>query len=214
MSKKYKWYVVWEGTIPGICESWEECKLRVENYPNAKYKSYNTQEEAIRAYRGNPADEMGVLRAIANAPVQHINYESIPEIITNSLAVDAACSGNPGIMEYRGVDVMSGAELFHLGPFPKASNNIGEFLALVHGLAMLKKQGSPINTIYSDSVTAMAWVRDRKCKSKIDECAENAYLFSLVRRAEKWLRENTYTTRILKWRTVEWGEIPADFGRK
>ena len=117
------------------------------------------------------------------------------------------------IMEYQGVDVKTGARLFHQGPFPKASNNIGEFLALVHGLAMLKKMGSPL-AIYSDSVTAMAWVRDRKCKSKIELCPENAYLFSLVDRAEKWLRENTYTTRIIKWKTEEWGEIPADFGRK
>lgn len=213
MSKNYKWYVVWEGTIPGICDSWEECKARVENYPNAKYKSYKTQEEAIRAFRGNPADEMGILRAIANAPAKHVNYEAIPEIILDSIAVDAACSGNPGIMEYQGVDVKTGARLFHQGPFPKASNNIGEFLALVHGLAMLKKMGSPL-AIYSDSVTAMAWVRDRKCKSKIELCPENAYLFSLVDRAEKWLRENTYTTRIIKWKTEEWGEIPADFGRK
>ena len=213
MSKNYKWYVVWEGTIPGICDSWEECKARVENYPNAKYKSYKTQEEAIRAFRGNPADEMGILRAIANAPAKHVNYEAIPEIILDSIAVDAACSGNPGIMEYQGVDVKTGARLFHQGPFPKASNNIGEFLALVHGLAMLKKLGSPL-AIYSDSVTAMAWVRDRKCKSKIELCPENAYLFSLVDRAEKWLRENTYTTRIIKWKTEEWGEIPADFGRK
>ena len=213
MSKNYKWYVVWEGTIPGICDSWEECKARVENYPNAKYKSYKTQEEAIRAFRGNPADEMGILRAIANAPAKHVNYEAIPEIILDSIAVDAACSGNPGIMEYQGVDVKTGARLFHQGPFPKASNNIGEFLALVHGLAMLKKMGSPL-AIYSDSVTAMAWARDRKCKSKIELCPENAYLFSLVDRAEKWLRENTYTTRIIKWKTEEWGEIPADFGRK
>lgn len=214
MSKKFKWYVVWEGTIPGICDSWEECKLRVTNYPNAKYKSYNTQEEAIRAFRGNPADEMGILRSIANAPVSHVNYEAIPEIITDSIAVDAACSGNPGIMEYQGVDVKSGARLFHKGPFPKASNNIGEFLAIVHGLAMLKKQNSPIKVIYSDSITALAWVRDKKCKSKIAICAENAQLFDIVRRAEKWLHENTYNTIILKWKTEEWGEIPADFGRK
>ena len=213
MARGNKWYVVWEGTIPGICDSWEECKARVMNYPNAKYKSYNSQEDAIRAYRGNPADEMGILRAIANAPVKHVNYEAIPEIIIDSIAVDAACSGNPGVMEYRGVDVKSGAQLFHKGPFPKASNNIGEFLALVHGLALLKKMGSSL-ALYSDSVTALAWVRDRKCKSKIAECPENAELFSIVRRAEKWLQENTYTTRVLKWKTEEWGEIPADFGRK
>ena len=133
MANKYKWYVVWVGTNPGICESWEECKLRVQNYPNAKYKSYNTKEEAIKAYRGNPLDEMGVLRAIANAPTQKVNYEAFPEIDMNSIAVDAACSGNPGVMEYQGVDVQTGETLFRKGPFRQGTNNIGEFLALVHG---------------------------------------------------------------------------------
>ena len=213
MSKKYKWYVVWEGTIPGICESWEECKLRVENYPNAKYKSYNTQEEAIRAYRGNPANEMGVLRAIANAPVLNINYDAIPVIITDSIAVDAACSGNPGIMEYRGVDVKSGAQLFHLGPFPKASNNIGEFLAIVHGLALLEKQQSNI-PIYSDSRNALLWIKQKQCKTKLERNPATEEVFAMIERAEKWLRNHTYSNPLIKWETSSWGEIPADFGRK
>ncbi|KAA6314154.1 Ribonuclease H, partial [termite gut metagenome] len=43
---------------------------------------------------------------------------------------------------------------------------------------------------------------------------ETEELFQIIERAEKWLRETTYTTQILKWNTEEWGEIPADFGRK
>ena len=210
MAKKKKFYVVWNGLNPGIYHSWDDCQAQIKGVKGAVYKSFDSKEEAERAY-ASPA--YAYMKKKADTPT--FTLDTLPPVVERyALAVDAACSGNPGIMEYRGVDVKSGAELFHLGPFPKASNNIGEFLALVHGLAMLKKQESPIRTIYSDSVTAMAWVRDRKCKSKIGECAENAYLFSLVRRAEKWLQENTYTTRILKWKTEEWGEIPADFGRK
>ena len=122
-----KWYVVWQGTEPGICDSWAECELRVKGYPGARYKAFNSQQEAVEAFRNDPG-EMDILRAIARAPREFVNYEAIPGIVRDSIAVDGACSGNPGIMEYRGVDVPTGVELFHQGPFPDATNNIGEFL--------------------------------------------------------------------------------------
>ena len=133
--------------------------------------------------------------------------------ILPALAVDAACSGNPGVLEFRGVVADTGTEVFRRGPFMQGTNNIGEFLALVLGLAYLKKYNLPW-TLYTDSVTALAWVRQKQCKSKLEWNAQNQELFLMVRKAEQWLRENTYTTQVLKWETSLWGEIPADFGRK
>jgi len=130
-----------------------------------------------------------------------------------ALAVDAACSGNPGILEFRGVVADTGTEVFRRGPFMQGTNNIGEFLALVLGLAYLKKYNLPW-TLYTDSVTALAWVRQKTCKSKLEWNAQNQELFFMVRKAEDWLRKNTWTTQICKWETTLWGEIPADFGRK
>lgn len=130
-----------------------------------------------------------------------------------ALAVDAACSGNPGVMEFRGVIADTGTEVFHRGPFPCGTNNIGEFLALVLGLAYLKKYSLPW-VLYTDSVTALAWVRKKKANTKLDFSNNNADLLLMIRSAEKWLRENTWTTEIRKWDTDHWGEIPADFGRK
>ena len=141
----------------------------------------------------------------ANAPLPS-------SVVENSLAVDAACSGNPGAMEYRGVHVASRQEIFHFGPV-YGTNNIGEFLAIVHGLALLKQKGFDM-PIYSDSVNAINWVKQKKCKTKLPREPKTEELFKLIERAEKWLRENTYTTKILKWETKQWGEIPADFGRK
>ena len=131
----------------------------------------------------------------------------------NSIAVDAACSGNPGKMEYRGVYTATKQELFHVGPFEQGTNNIGEFLALVHGLAFLKQQNSAL-PLYSDSRNAIGWVQKKKCKTLLEREPRNEAIFDLIERAEKWLNENNYTTPILKWETSEWGEIPADFGRK
>ena len=68
--------------------------------------------------------------------------------------------------------------------------------------------------IYSDSRTALAWVRDRKCKTTLKSTPNNAKILELVKRAECWLQTHSYTNRLIKWKTEEWGEIPADFGRK
>ena len=133
--------------------------------------------------------------------------------ILPALAVDAACSGNPGVMEFRGVIADTGTEVFRRGPFVQGTNNIGEFLALVLGLAYIKKYHLSW-VIYTDSVTALAWLRAKRCKTKIEWNASNQDLFLMVRKAEMWLHDNTWTIPVLKWDTKAWGEIPADFGRK
>lgn len=209
---KQKYYVVWEGVSPGIYQSWTDCQLQVKGYEGAKYKSFDTREEAEQAFASSPYQYIRKHTSSAPQTAQPASDVLPPCVIDNSLAVDAACSGNPGPMEYRGVHVASQQQVFHYGPV-KGTNNIGEFLAIVHGLALLKQKGLDM-PIYSDSVNAINWVRQKKCKTKLPRTAETEGLFQMIERAEKWLHDNTYTTRILKWETQKWGEIPADFGRK
>lgn len=209
---KQKYYVVWEGVSPGIYQSWTDCQLQVKGYEGAKYKSFDTREEAEQAFASSPYQYIRKHTSSAPQTAQPASDVLPPCVIDNSLAVDAACSGNPGPMEYRGVHVASQQQVFHYGPV-KGTNNIGEFLAIVHGLALLKQKGFDM-PIYSDSVNAINWVRQKKCKTKLPRTAETEGLFQMIERAEKWLHDNTYTTRILKWETQKWGEIPADFGRK
>lgn len=203
---KEKFYVVWDGVTPGIYTSWKDCQLQIKGYEKAKYKSFKTMAEAEKAYASSPFEYIG-----QNAKKQEPVSWS-PEIILNSLSVDAACSGNPGMMEYQGVHIGSRQQVFHFGPV-KGTNNIGEFLALVHGLALLKQQNIDI-PIYTDSNNAITWVKNKLCKTQLPRTEETEELFQMIERAEKWLGDNTYTTQILKWNTKEWGEIPADFGRK
>lgn len=211
-SKKY--YVVWAGHDTGVFDSWEECKQQIANFPGAKYKSFPNRLEAIEAYRGNPEEYMGLFRKMAERKPKIVNYEAIPGMRPGSIAVDAACSHNPGPVEYQGVDIMTGARLFHVGPLADGTNNIGEFLAIVHALAWLEKIGRPDIAIYSDSRTGMAWVRNRKAKTSITPTPENAPIRQLIARAETWLATHTPMNPIIKWDTDQWGEIPADFGRK
>lgn len=208
-----KFYVVWEGRSPGIYDSWEECKDQIDGFPGARYKAFPSQDAATEAFRGDSSEHIGVLKAIASHNPVAVNYSAFPEIILDSIAVDAACSKNPGPVEYRGVDTKSGITLFKVGPLADGTNNIGEFLAIVHALAMTAQQGVA-TPIYSDSRTALAWVRDRKCKTTLKSSPNNAKILELVKRAESWLQTHSYTNRLIKWKTEEWGEIPADFGRK
>lgn len=210
--KKKKYYTVWKGHHPGIFESWDDCKAQIKNFEGAQYKSFDTFEAAKQALKGNYFDyvsKKGVFKSTLSesdmAKIGHPNY--------NSIAVDAASSGNPGKMEYRGVDTQTKKLIFHQGPFEEGTNNIGEFLAIVHALALLKKQNSD-KIIYTDSKTAISWVKKKTCNTKLERSAKNQKLFELVDRAVNWLKTNTYTTPIAKWETKAWGEIPADFGRK
>jgi ribonuclease HI len=180
-------------------------------YSEAKYKSFDTRDAACEAYEAGYA--VDCRKKVEKSRSPKTGDASPGAFIRESLAVDAACSGNPGDMEYRGVYVATGEEWFHIGPYKQGTNNIGEFLALVHGLALMKRENIAF-PLYTDSLTAIAWVRQKKCKTQLKQTAKNKLIFELIERAEKWLMENTYATVILKWKTEAWGEIPADFGRK
>lgn len=130
-----------------------------------------------------------------------------------SICVDASTIENPGVTEYRGVDTATKQVLFQ-HKYDEATNNIGEFLAIVHALALYKKQGKELKIIYSDSANAISWVQQKKCKTKYQKTENNTKLFDDIQRAVVWLENNSYDTKILKWNTGAWGEIPADYGRK
>ncbi len=133
--------------------------------------------------------------------------------ILDSICVDASCIGNPGKMEYRGVDTKTG-ELIFERKYEEATNNIGEFLAIVHALAHYKKEGKELKVLYSDSQIAISWVQQKTCKTKIEKNEKTEALLGHIERAILWLKTNEYQTQVLKWKTEIWGEIPADYGRK
>ena len=205
---KKKFYVVWNGLTPGIYHSWDDCQAQIKGVKGAVYKSFDSREEAERAY-ASPA--YAYMKKKSETPT--FTLDTLPPVVQRyALAVDAACSGNPGPMEYRGVYLGDGKEIFHFGPV-HGTNNIGEFLAIVHALAMLDKQGLKM-TIYSDSRTAISWVRKKCCKTQLERTEETEQLFQLIERAEAWLKAHRVTIPIVKWETEQWGEVPADFGRK
>ena len=227
---KQKYYVVWNGPSPGVYSSWEACQEAVNGVSGAKYKSFKSQAEAEDAFEmgeeeyslvssSSEASDSSNTRKASEPSSSSVlrpayNPAKLPaDAIREAIAVDAACSGNPGAMEYRGVYLANGREIFHFGPI-HGTNNIGEFLAIVHGLAILKQKGLDSMPIYSDSVNAQLWVRKHQCKTTLARNAKTEKLHQMIERAEGWLKSNTYRNPIIKWQTDKWGEIPADFGRK
>lgn len=207
---KKKYYVVWVGKNPGVYDNWMQCKEQISGFPNARYKAFASREEAGRAFRETFDAHYG--KGKPKPATTH--HEFTHEIVSDSICVDAACSGNPGLMEYRGVHTSSGEEIFRIGPLEDGTNNIGEFLAIVHALAMFEKQGKKEQLIYTDSRVAIKWIIARKAKTKLERNTRNTAVFALLERAENWLQSHSWDHRILKWKTEHWGEIPADFGRK
>ncbi len=214
--KKPKFYVVWQGRAPGVYKSWDACQAQISGYSSAKYKSFDTLAKANAAYHDDADEHWGKGGSTTKkSPTPVVEYDDLAGlgVDMNAWCVDAACKGNPGELEYQGVELSSGINLFHMGPYPEGTVNIGEFLAIVHALALLheKQPGTPI---YSDSRIGMSWVKQGMCKTKLPKSNENRRLFNLVARAEKWLAAHQWTNPLLKWETKHWGEIPADFGRK
>lgn len=217
MSLKSKFYVVWKGRKTGIFTTWEECAEQVKGFTGAEYKAFESRATAERAFRGD-------YRQYAGKPASSGQWLFAPvPPVAESYCVDAACSGSPGRLEYRGIHTSTGKGIFRQGPFENGTNNVGEFLAIVHALAWLQQKGIAA-PVYSDSETAIAWVRAKKCNSDLLPDERNAPLFELIARAEAWLESadeladksesSADSNPVLKWDTEAWGEIPADFNRK
>ena len=203
MAKKY--YVVWKGEKPGIYDTWAECERSIAGFKGAKFKSFKTLEQAKAAF------ELGYEKFFENPSLTYNFFDQKP--IEDSIAVDAAYSSATHILEYQGVWVKNRKRIFYK-KLIGGTNNIGEFLAIVHALALMK-QKNKIVPLYTDSLTAYNWVMKKKVATTLEQTPENKQLFQIIDRAVNWLKNNNLSQfKILKWDTEKWGEIPADFGNK
>lgn len=206
-----KYYCVWKGRVPEVYESWEDCKKQTDGFAGAEHKSFKTKQKAEEAFKQRSTDFIG--KNIFNSELTEEQLKLIGDPILNSIVVDAAWNTTTGVVEYQGIDLKSQKYIFHQGPFEDGTNNIAEFLAIVHALAYCKQHKLTL-PIYSDSRNAIGWVKDKEARTNHEPNEKNKKLFELIDRAIIWLNENEYPNQILKWETRAWGENPADFGRK
>lgn len=205
---KQKFYAVHKGNQPGVYTTWAECQAQTKGFKGAKFKAFATENEAKHAVEHGwdssvpaPKDE---------TPAETVNAAYIKD----SLSVDAACAGNPGAMEYQCVRTDTNEQVFASPVYSLGTNNIGEFLAIVDALRHLRDIGDTTTPIYSDSVSALSWIRKKSVRTTLEHNNRTDRLWHAVRDAETWLHENEWTNPVLKWNTKEWGESKADYGRK
>ncbi|HEV7379855.1 MAG TPA: ribonuclease H family protein [Dyadobacter sp.] len=213
MAKKTKFYVVWQGRQTGVFTDWRECEAQIKGFEDARYKSFDSLQEAENAIQRNYWEFVARAGQKEAAKPAKLPPANVGQPLKEAIAVDAAWNTATGDMEYQGVYLQSGTKIFLQGPFKDATNNIGEFLAIVHGLAYLQKKESNL-PIYSDSRTAIAWIKKKHANTKLALTPRNKPVFEMLQRAERWLAANKFSNQILKWETEYWGENPADFGRK
>lgn len=223
------YYGVWQGRNIGIYSSWNECKLQVDGYKGAKYKKLNAQNEQ------EAKNEF--FEAMKNFQKKELNNKEQTKIVTqvtqlekkativqkaldypdgDYLTVDGAAQGQENC-EYQAVFSSSKKLAFKSKVFKGGTNNIGEFLGLVEAIKyILNNKITPI--VYSDSVTAIAWIKYKKAKTTARDTGKiTDELEKLLQEAENFLVYNTEDIEkisIRKWNTKDWGEIPADYGRK
>jgi ribonuclease HI len=190
-----KFYVVWKGRNTGIFNSWDECKAQIDGFPGAKFKSFPTRIAAENALNNNTEQEPS-------------------GFIKESICVDAAWNTETKDLEFQAVNTPDKTLIFHRGPMKDGTINIGEYLAIVLALEYCRKHHLEHLPIYSDSNTAIKWVKDKKTNTRVTPTSDNQTLLHHLQIATELLHKHNYINPLLKWNTKEWGENPADFGRK
>lgn len=124
------------------------------------------------------------------------------------IATDAAHSTKRLLTEYQGIDLKSGERVFYQS-IGNQTVNIGEFLAVVEAAKYIIKEDYNPKIIYTDSVTAITWFKNKSTASK----KRNA----LLQKAEIFLKAMACEIdriEVKHWNNEDWGETPADFGNK
>ena len=80
------------------------------------------------------------------------------------IATDGAHSAKERLTRFRAVDLSSGKELFSKA-IGNWTNNIGEFLGIVEAVRYVMEHPESPRTIYSDSITAITWYRNKQTAS-------------------------------------------------
>jgi len=157
MAKKF--YVVWQGVVPGIYTDWNSCKKQVDKFPGARYKSFPSLVEAEMAFNGSTsAQDKKTLTSktsvtkkrsaqnSAGTKATGVKTYTALEIAAMPIEVkiftDGGCDPNPGqagsgMALYRNEAIES---LWYGLYNPMGTNNTAELNALHQALIMAQKE--------------------------------------------------------------------------
>jgi len=119
-----------------------------------------------------------------------------------------------GVVEWQAVDLVSGQTIHASRPYEYGNINLAEFIAIVDALSLLHANGNTSTPVYSDSLTAIAWVKNRKMKTRHPRTGNAYRIMGLADASMDWLLDTKPMNPVRFWDNVLWGENPADYGRK
>lgn len=181
MAKKF--YVVWEGREKGIFTDWDTCKKQVEKFPGARFKSFESEQEAQAAFRGTgkstsaartvQAVDLVQSEPSAVAGKRPSSAKKVKTYTTNDISAmafdtkiftDGGCEPNPGkagsgLAVYRDEKI----DALWYGLYnPNGTNNTAELNALHQGLLIAQEELAKARSvaIFCDSQYAIQCVTE------------------------------------------------------
>jgi len=201
MAQSY--YVVWQGHAPGIYQKWPDCRKQIENYPEPRYKKFESLDEANHAYRKG----IEHYRKRKSGP-QKMSRRA-PKFRRDSLLVHTKVQGES--MQINATYLKNNQKIFFVD-FQRGNPEIGQFLATVKALKLLRKR-SPTMPVYVPSLKVLNAINHKflydpylgqrhihdPWHEKLREC-----MFAAI----NWLKRNDYQNPVLHWNSTYWGEPP------
>lgn len=211
---KNKFYVVWKGRETGVFTDWTEVSKLIKGFRNAEYKGFANKESAELEFQlGSPSGRSKINEVkVSEKPEGASSKTKAPDY--ECLTVDGSYLGSKNMMQYRCVWNASGEEVFGTKPILGGNQNIAEFLALVGAMKYRVVTKQYDLHIYSDSKTALSWVRNKKIKSTYDLGQLDEIVQNRIYGALEFISKSGVAKNLFKWESALWGEIPADYGRK
>jgi len=217
-----KFYVVWVGRETGVFTSWPHTKEQVDQFPQAKYKSYKTLEEAEDAYAaGWEAHKKNMVKNKAT-PASTTIQSDLDSTSTKNFDViiycDGACDPNPGkagsgVAVYRQGSL---AELWYGLYNPHGTNNTAELNALYQALHIAKKDidnGRNVQilcdsqyTINCITVWAYSW-KKKGWKRKTEGDIKNLEIIQQAHALYEQIRSDVIISHVIAHTGIEGNEL-------
>ncbi|CAB4489918.1 unnamed protein product [Rhizophagus irregularis] len=194
---KSGFYAVHIGFKPGVYHSWEECEKQIKKYPNAKYKKFNTLQEAEAFVKegnnkkvfGNSTRETPISKYISSkqqntsSSASNVSNEKSLKVWTDGSSINNGQHGaKAGIGVYWGKD--DPRNISERLPGPRQTNNRAEIMAVIRALETCPDNNIPLE-IRTDSQYVInaykswipKWEKNNKWKASNNKDVENKELF-------------------------------------
>ena len=157
-----KFYAVKVGKIPGIYNTWDDCKVQVEGFPGATYKSFKTAAEAAD-YMGwnNKSNDIEKVEMLKNERVEEVVGEG-NKPVDGTAYVDGSYNAATGEYSYGVVMFHGGKELHFSEKFDDAElatmrNVAGEIKGAEAAMTYAYENGLKELYIYHDYEGIAKW---------------------------------------------------------